>query len=459
MSDARRLDRTRRPEPGPTPRIALPRYERFQLENGLRVLAVRHDDVPEVSARIVFPAGAVEDDPGLAGTALLTARALTEGTKQRSAKQVAEELDYLGARFSVDVSHDATLLRLHFLSRVADEALVLLAEIVAGPRFEPKEVERLREERLDEIASGLDEPRVVANLRWAEAAFGDHPYGVRAGGVEETVRAIDAAVLREFHHRHYRPRGATLTVVGDLPDSAGLMGRLESAFGAWEGAAAEPRDLAHPGPLASRRLWAVPWDGPQTELRVGGLGIERRDSDYPAVMVMNAILGGLFSSRINMNLREEKGWTYGAASRFDARKRRGPYYVATAVDARASVAALREILSELERMRNDPPRADELELARNSLTLSLPRLFETADQVSGRVAQQIIYGLPDDYWERYADQIRAVGVADVERVAERLLSGDRVAAVVVGPVKELAAELESLGRVELRDIHGRPGGP
>ncbi len=450
------VDRTRRPSPGPSPQIRLPQYERLRLPNGLSVVAVRHDDLPEVSARVVIPFGASDDERERAGTALLVARALTEGTQDRTAGEVAEWLDFLGARFSVDVNHDATTLSLHFLSRVFDEACAFLVEVLALPGFDPKEVGRLRDERLDEIASSLDEPRAVASLRLHEACFGNHPYGMRTGGVEDTVREIGAETLRAFHSSYYRAAGATLILVGDLPAGDVLQSRLSSAFSVWSGDPEDARPLADPSVGDGRRLWAIPWDGPQSEIRVGGLGIRRLDPDYPAVVVMNAILGGLFSSRINMNLREDKGWTYGAASHFDARKRRGPYYTATAVDAAATVPAVREILGELERMKVDPASDAELELAKNALTLSLPRLFETVGQVSGRVAQQVVYGLPDDYWVTYRDQVAAVTREDVLAAAQRLLSTEHSSIVVVGPVRDFHADLETLGPVEIRDTAGRP---
>ncbi len=453
------VDRRRRPAAGPAPKIVLPSFTRFRLESGLNVLSLRHGDLPEISARIVLSYGASEDAREHAGTALLTGRALTEGTMERSAREVAEWIDYLGARFSLDVNHDATLLSLHFLSRVMDGAFELLAEILAQPALDAGEVERLRDERLDEIASGLDEPRVVASLRTGEATFGSHPYGTRTGGVEETVRAIDATVLKDFHSRFYRPAGATLILVGDVPRPEDLQRRLEAAFGGWGG---DPRDagtLDEPELIDGRRLWGIPWSGPQSEIRVGGLGIARLDPDYYPVLVMNAILGGLFSSRINMNLREDKGWTYGASSRFDTRKHRGPFYAATAVDAKVTADAVGEILREMERMKSEPPSEEEMKLAVNALTLSLPRLFETVDQVSGRIAHQVIYGLPDDYWQTYTDGIRAVMAGDVQRVADRLLTTDRLAVVVVGPVQELRSELEKVGRLEIRDIRGHPVEP
>ncbi len=456
MTEAASFYRTRRPPPGPASTISLPAFDRFRLSNGLSVVAIRHDDLPEISARLVIPFGAADDTRERAGTALLVARALTEGTAERSAGEVAEWIDYLGARFGVDVNHDATTLSLHVLSRVLDDALAFLAEVVARPAFEPREVERLRDERLDEIASSLDEPRIVASLRLHEACFGDHPYGTRTGGDEATVRAIDADALRDFHTRFYRPSGATLILVGDVPAQEEMRTRLQAAFGHWTGDPCEGEPLNDPRAANSRRIWAVPWSGPQSEIRVGGIGIQRLDPDYPGVMVMNAILGGLFSSRINMNLREDKGWTYGAGSRFDSRKRRGPYFIATAVDARATVPAVREVLAEMERMKSDPASDEELELAKNALTLSLPRLFETVSQVSGRVVQQVIYGLADDYWITYREQVRAVSCGDVQRAAERLLATDQAAVVIVGPARDFHEDLGSLGPVEIRDLHGRP---
>lgn len=450
------IDRSRRPASGPPPQIVLPAFKSFRLANGLHVLSVRHDDMPEISARLVLPFGACEDARELAGAGLLTARALTEGTEERSAPEVAEWLDYLGARLSLDVDHDATVVSLHFLTQVIDGAFDLLAEVIARPAFDAGEVGRLRDERLDEIASGLDEPRIVASLRLGEATFRSHPYGMRTGGVEETVSEIDAAVLSDFHSRFFRPSAATLILVGDVPEPEELKGRLEDAFGAWQGDPAAATTVAEPEPIDERRLWGVPWPGPQSEIRLGGIGIARLDSDYYAALIMNAIFGGLFSSRINMNLREDKGWTYGVSSRFDARKRSGPFFVATAVDATVSVDAVGEIIAEMERMKSEPPGDEEMELAVNAVTLSLPRLFETVDQVSGRIAHQVVYGLPDDYWETYFDRFRAVTAADVQRVAQRFLASERSAIVVVGPVEDFRAQLEDLGQLQIRDIRGRP---
>ena len=449
------LDRSRRPPSGSAPVVQLPRFQRARLTNGLTLLTVDHGNIPEISARLVIPFGAAEEPPEKAGAGLLTARTLSEGTESRSARDVARALDTLGARFSVDVTQDSTLLRLGCLSRVFDSAMDILADLITQPAFKPKEVSRLRDERLDEIARGLDEPRVVANLRLNEAIFDGHPYGIREGGSEETVRDLTTDDLRDLHSRFYRPTRATLVLVGDLPPADQLVDRLETAFGSWQGEPAASAAVPDPEPLERRRIWAIDWSGPQSELRIGGLGIARASPDYPAVRVMNSILGGLFSSRINMNLREDKGWTYGARSRFDGRRKRGPFYVATAVDASHSVDALREMLNEMEGMTSVTASDEEMSLARNAVVLSMPRLFETAGQISARVAHQVTYGLPDDYWETYARAVRETTAEDVVNSARRYIRPDSLAAVVVGPVGSLASELEELGAVEFRDIRGQ----
>jgi zinc protease len=369
---------------------------------------------------------------------------------------VAETLDYLGAIFSLEVTQDATILSLRCLTHVFDEAMALMAEVVSRPAFDPGEVGRLKDERLDEIASGLDEPRIVASLRLQEAIFDGHPYGMREGGDETTVSRIDPDDLVTHHRRFYRPDAATLILVGDIAADVVADGRLEAQFGDWSGAAEATPAVPESQPADGRQLWLVDWPGPQSEIRVGGLGIARLDEEYFPALVANAILGGLFSSRLNIRLREDKGWTYGAYSKFDARKARGPYYVSTAVDAQATGGAVEEILRELGNMCSEPPSSQELELAKNSLTFSLPRTFETTTQVSRKVAQLVIYGLPDDYWETYRDHIKEVDAEGVLLVSRRCFDPDRAAVVIVGPGGRVRSDLESLGPVEERDRRGRP---
>lgn len=447
-----RIDRSRPPELRPAPAIRLPQYQRSTLRNGLGVLAVRHDDLPQVAVDLVLPVSTSNDPPGLGGLAVLTARALTEGTRTKSAQEVAEAFDELGVSFAAEVSHDATVLTLDCLASVLEDALRLLVEVVAEPAFDPKEVNRLRDERLDEIARGMDEPRIVANLRLVESIFGpNHPYGRPEGGWKEDVQRIDAEAARRFHARWYTPRGATLLLAGDL-EPRELPGLLDPLFGPWSaGGSVEATAPAEPL-VPAHGVWAVQRPGsPQSEIRIGGVGIGRSDRDYFAFKVQNAILGGLFNSRINMNLREERGWTYGAYTRFEARRRRGPFYASTAVDAAVTADAVAEILGEMERVRKSPPREDELSLAKNALTLSLPRLFETPGQVAAQMSEQVVYGLPDDYWERYGAAMSRVTAQEVLRVGRRYVRPETWPIVVVGDVESHLSKLARYGDVTLED--------
>lgn len=444
----RRLDRSRPPVLGPAPAIRLPRYHRFRLRNGLKVLAVPHDDLPEVAVELLLPVSAADDPDNQGGLAVMTARALSEGTRTKSAQEVAEAFDELGASFQAEVNADATVLAVECLEPVLGDALKLVVELLVEPAFDPKEVNRLRDERLDEIARGLDEPRVVANLRLLESVFGStHPYGRPEGGRKEEVERIDAAAVRRFHARTYTPHGATLVLVGAVqPDD--LPAQLQTLFARWstdfEKRATIPADAPAPahGVLAVHRETS-----PQSEIRLGGVGLARRDPDYFAFKLMNAILGGLFNSRVNMNLREDKGWTYGAYTRFETHHRPGPFYATTAVDANVTADAFLELVREVLDLREGPPRDDEFRLAQNALSLSLPRILETPAQVAAQVAEQVVYRLPDDYWEQYIDAITALTPDDVFRVARRYLRPERWSAVVVGDVEPHLAHLADFGDV------------
>ncbi|MGH7545818.1 MAG: M16 family metallopeptidase, partial [Gemmatimonadota bacterium] len=444
----RRLDRSRPPALGPAPSIRLPRYHRSRLRNGLKVLAVPHDDLPEVAVELLLPVSTADDPDGQGGLAVMTARALSEGTRTKSAQEVAEAFDELGASFQAEVGADATVLTVECLEPVLADALELVVELLVEPAFDPKEVSRLRDERLDEIARGLDEPHVVANLRLLESIFGsEHAYGRPEGGRKEEIERIDAAAVRRFHARTYTPHGATLVLVGAVqPDE--LPAQLATLFGRWSTDFEKRATIPADAPAAAHGVLAVHRESsPQSEIRLGGLGLARRDPDYFAFKLMNAILGGLFNSRVNMNLREDKGWTYGAYTRFETHHRPGPFYATTAVDANVTADAFQELVREVEGLREAPPRDDEFRLAQNALSLSLPRILETPAQVAAQVAEQVVYRLPDDYWEQYIDAITALTPNDIVRVARRYLRPERWSAVVVGDAEPHLARLADFGDV------------
>jgi len=409
--------------------------------------------VPEVSLRLVLEAGAGGEPARHAGLATLTARLLTEGTADRDAIEMARWLDRLGVGFHASAGYAVSVLSIHALTDVCDEALEFLAAVVRAPTFPDHEVERVRGERLDEIERQVDEPSIVANHALIEALFGDGLYGRPIGGTQATVSTIEAADIRAFHAERYVPGGATLYACGDVEADRVREG-LERWLGDWPGTANRPAAPETPrAPEPSILLIDRP-GSPQAEVRVGTIGVPYGTPDYYAIVLANALLGGLFNSRINMNLREDKGWTYGARSSFRFRRGAGPFVVQTAVETGVTADAFEEILMEIERMREQLVTDEELDLAKHALTLSLPLQFETAAQITGRVSRQGTYDLPADYWESYGARLEAVTAADVREVCRTYLSRGRLTLLAVTDADAAAEGLSRLGAVERRCVDG-----
>lgn len=444
-------DRSHRPPPGAVRPLRLPRFDRFRLSSGLDVHVAERRDVPEVSLRLAVEAGVSAEPEGQGGVAELTARLLTEGAGERDAREMAVWLDRLGVGFRAHVSYDVASMSMHCLSEVTEEALDFLATAVREPRFEAAEVERVRDERLDEIDRERDEPAVVADHRLIEAVYGNHPYGRPAAGVRETVEGLGEDQVRGFHRRGYGAAGASLVVCGDV-SGAELRDGLERRFGDWPAGAgrSDVGDQAPGTPSAGLVLVDRP-GSPQAEVRVGGVGAPYGDPEQFPMILANAIVGGLFNSRLNMNLREEKGWTYGARSYFRFRRRAGPFVARTAVETPVTADTFREVLSELRGLAERPPSDTELRLAKNALGLSLPLQFETNSQVVGRVSQRIVYGLPDDYWETYRDRVEAVTRDQVVAVTKKYLDPERLELVAVTDAGAVREALEGLRPVDLRE--------
>lgn len=452
MSDGATVDRSRPPRPDPPRGLELPPVERFRLSSGVRVWVLERPRMPEVSVRLAVDAGAASEAAGRSGVAELTGRLLTEGAAGRSAMEVAEWLDRLGAGFSAAVTYDAAVVSMHLLEDTLEESLDFLRAVVRDPAFEPEEVERIRDERLDEIERDRDEPDTVANETLIASVYGSHPYGRPSDGLQPTVEALDAGAVRSFHQHRYGADGAALAICGDV-DAHRVRRLLEERFGDWDrGEGAEEPPETPDRPVAAGDTVLVDRPGSaQAEIRIGGVGASRSTGDYFPIRVMNAVLGGLFNSRVNMNLREEKGWTYGARTLFRHRRGAGPFVGSAAVETGVTADALREMEEEMRGMAERPPEGDELELAKNNLTLSLPRKFETPSQVSRRMITQLLYGLEEDYWERYRERVEAVTRDEVAEVAGRYLDPDRMVRVAVADAAEVREDLEGLGELEVRD--------
>jgi zinc protease len=449
--------RAQMPKAGPAPRLNLPRGDAFTLANGLTVIHHYNPALPLVSAELVVRSGSDANPPALPGLAGFTAQMLTEGTATRSAPRIADEIAQLGAFLDADSSTGASSVSLLSLRANFGAALDILADVVQNPAFPTAEVERQRASRLGELMQQRDEPELIAALAAAGALYGPrHPYGYGQLGTEPAIRAVTRDDLHGFWRRHYVPGNAALVVSGDI-SRAELKAMAEARFLDWKSAPVPP---LVPGTPATTKARVVLVDQPgagQTALRLTTLGADRKTPLYPALEVMNAAFGGLFTSRINQNLREDKGYTYGVYSGFRYDRTPGPFIIAGSVRANVTGASVTELLKEARAMADQPLAPSELAGARNAELLSLPNRFETNGDIGASLAETFVFGLPLDYYSELPARLAAVTAADVQAAAQRYLDPARLLVVAVGERKKVAAQLEKLklGPVEVRDSEGQ----
>jgi zinc protease len=446
-----RADRSRPPDVGPDPHFEFPEIVRHRLSNGLDVRTVEHHSVPVVTFVLQTIDGSGSDPADGHGLAAITADMLDEGTGSLSAIEVSEAMARIGAEFDVDVSADSTAFTVLTLAKFADRGASLLADLIVRPSLREEDFARVRKLRLDRLRQLKDLPPAVAERAFIRLLYNDHPYGHLPIGADGSLRGMSVDDVRLFHERAYRPSRTTL-VVGGAMSHRELRDVAERAFGDWTDPAREltfapVAASIDPLPNSARRISVVPRESAaQSELRIGHLTTRRDTPDYPGLLVLNAVLGGQFVSRINLKLREEKGYTYGARTGFDWRKGISPFALQASVHTAATADATRDSLDELEAIRGGRP-ADEREmsLAKATLTRGYPRNFETAQQVSRAVAQLVLYDLPDTYFEDFVPRVNAVTADEVTRVADLHLDPSRLVTLIVGDHHAISASLTELG--------------
>jgi zinc protease len=451
-----------RPVPGQPRPYEFPRTFRTSLANGLRVIVTPMPDRELIAASLTLRVGAADEPDALGGATVLAARALTEGTEVRDAIELTEAAERLGASIHAEAGWDATSAGLDVPVTRLDPALELLAEVVRRPAFPESEVVRLRDERLTDLLQARADPRRRADEAYVSAIYRpSSPYHRPAGGTAETVGTLAVPDLRALHDRVYTPDRAALVVAGDVDPDA-VVRVAERLFGDWAGRAAGHPPIDDGAAVGSRIVRVVHRPGAvQTEIRIGHPALPRLHPDYHALAVMSAILGGLFNSRLNMKLREEKGYTYGASAGFDLRRARGPFTARAAVNTEATVPALQDFLVELDRIRESAVTDAELRAARDYLIGVFPLRFETPGPVAGSLAGLFVHELPDDELARYRGAIEAVTAADVARVARAHIRPDEAAIVLVGDHDQFGTALEAAAiapvEVERDEAPGAPG--
>jgi predicted Zn-dependent peptidase len=428
-----------------------PDFERRRLDNGLGVWLVPLPDRELVSVQLVADAGAASEDEAHAGVAALTAQLLVTGTQQLDAAAFAETTERLGIEVSSESSWDSARAGFTALGDKLDAGLELLADMVRSPRLDEGEFDRLKAERLNDILQARADPGRLADEHFLREVFGDGvPYGRLSAGSPETVEPLTVGDVRAHHAATVAPDVTNIVIAGAF-EPAAAMAAVEARFGDWTGNGRGHRSIAA-SQRGGRRIVVVDRPGSvQSELRIGHLGIERANPRYFGALVMAALLGGVFSSRLNRRLREELGYTYGARCSFDPRRSSGPFMATAPVQTEVTVDAIRELLGQLEGIRAEPPSSTELAEVRAFLVGVFPLRFETTTGIAAALEPVAVYGLPDDYWHTYRGRIEAVDEETVHATAIDLVRPDEALIVLTGDAAAVRDELEQagLGAVEV----------
>jgi predicted Zn-dependent peptidase len=438
-------DRSQAPPRGALRPFRFPTVHRRSLANGLNVLVAETRNFPVVTVDLVLDAGGVVEPRERAGVSVITASLLESGAGEMNAEEIAERIEGLGLSLDAGVSWDTGQVGFTCLRARLEPGFELMADLVRRPTFPQAEVERLRDERLTTIQQARATPTSVveeALSRWIFAP--GNPFARPLGGMLRTVEGLTRDQVTAFHAHRYRAAGATLVAAGDIGvDEAVAL--AERWFGEWEGAG-EPSPVAEVRPrLDQTTIVLVDRPGAvQSEIRIGHVGIERKAPDYAAVTVMNSILGGTFSSRLNLNLRERLGYTYGVSSSFASRRQQGTFSMSTAVQTEVTAHSVSEMLRDMREIREQPVSDAELDDARNFLAGVFPLGLQTTDGLAGKLTNIATYGLPDDYYDHYRDDLLAVTAADVLEAAQRRLWPDRAAVVIAGDAEKIRGEMEAL---------------
>lgn len=448
-----KIDRTKPPKPGPESKVKFPSYYEKTLPNGLKVIVIENHEQPIVYVSFVVKSGSTYDGE-LPGLASVTAELLTKGTKTRSATQIAEEIDFVGGSLNATASWDATNVSVLVLKKYLGVGIDILQDVVLNPTFPEEEIERVRTQRLASIKQSKAEAGYLAGVRFSKELFAGHPYANESGGNEESIQKMKRDDLVKFYQTHFIPNNSFIIFAGDITPSEALP-LVEKYFGGWKKGKNPHREFQTVKDVNQTRVVIVDKPGAvQSAIRIGHLGIERKNKDYVKVYTLNTLLGGYFNSRINMNLRETHGYTYGASSFFDARLYPGPFIISTDVRNEVTDSSIVEIIKELKRIIEEPVPEDELKMAKDYIVGSFPLQIETPAQVASRVMTIEIYGLPKDFYDRFREEVKKITAKDIQETARRYLRPDKLLIVVSGNSKQIKPVLAKFGPVVVYDADG-----
>ena len=443
-----------RPKPGPARSYRFPQFKDETLPIGVRLITAPVVKLPIVTVLVLVNAGSTSEPRGKEGVAALTAAGLLEGTARLDGAQFAEKFEQLGTSLESGADWDSAFLKITVLSNKLEEAVKLLGDAISNPVFPDREIERLKGERLAEILQLETEPRGLADEKFSEFLYDDESrYSRPDEGSTESISSLTRDDVEQFYRSNYNSGATTVIVAGDI-SSENAKKLVIEAFGKWPHGSSRQQPLSVKARTTRKRIHIVNKpDAPQSELRIGHVGLPRKHPDFFPTLVMNAVLGGLFGSRINLNLREAHGYTYGASSFYDWRRGAGPFVVSTAVESDVTAPALREILIEIDRIRDEKISAEELSLARDYLEGVFPIRYETTAAIASALATMAIYDLNPEYYDSYRTNIRNVSEDAVLNAARTHLHPELLQTVIVGDAATIRDSLtdNSLGEVTVHD--------
>jgi zinc protease len=456
------IDRTQKPQTGPAPDLTLPAWEERTLSNGLNVLIAEQHELPLIQFNLLVKSGWTADPSGKPGVSSLTSDIQDEGTGNRTALEISQELKSIGASLRTGSSFDGSTVSLNTLKKHTSKSLEIFADVITNPNFPQEDLDRKKEEYLAQILQEKRRPFTAAFKSFLKTLYGDnHPYGqpYTGTGTEESINSITRDDLLTFYNSFFRPNNATLIIVGDVtPDE--IIPVLEETFKNWESSDVQAINVPEGRKFEGSHVYLIDKPGAaQSVIVAGRYGIDRSSPDYYSATVMNTILGGKFTSRLNSNLREEKGYTYGARSVFSYRQGQGSFYSYAQVQSEVTKESLVEFMREFNGIAgNIPVKSDELEETKKYITLRYPKEFETISQIGRKLNDLVTYNLPEDYYNSYVSSINGVAQEDVSAAGKKYVRTDNMLFVIVGDLEKIESGIRelNLGEIHYLDSEGNP---
>lgn len=448
------VDRTKPPQLPELPKLNLPKAEKFELSNGLKVTFIEKHEVPLVQLNIMLNVGSVNEKIEKAGISSFMMDMLMEGAAGKTSLELSDEIDFLGANISTGSSYHTSEITLHTPLAKFDEALKLLADITLKPDFPESEFKRLKNYYLGLLTQAFDRPTSIAYFGFAQILYGkNHPYGRSSIGDESTIKNFSQKDLKDYYSEFFKSNNACIVVVGYIKKDE-LKKKLEMNFGKWESGKIQESKYEKPAQVEKRKIYIIDKpEAPQSVIYIGKVGEPRSTEDYSAITVMNTVLGGLFTSRLNNNLREEHGYTYGARSYFAFRKEAGPFIASSSVQTEVTDSALYQFFVELKGI-SEPVSENDLLRGKNYVALTYPSEFQNVANIASQIGEMIQYNLPDNYFNEFIGSILNVSAKDFEKAAKKYIVPEKMIVVVVGDKTKIEEPLKklNLGEVEVLSI-------